>query len=108
MVMDGSLSQVAHAPNRYGSGQTLQRDRPEIVRFDHTLHGSGHPGRDEDLPGGGLAAEPRRQVRDGPDRAVVQAALEANGSYGGVALGDAHAKRQIPAAPTPERGRVGG
>src|SRR5262245_8850937 len=93
MAMDGSLSQPAHAPNRYRSRQTLQRDRPEIVRFDHALHGPGHPGRDEDQPGGGFTAEPCCEVRDGPDRAVIQAALEADGPDGGVALGDAHAER---------------
>src|SRR5262249_38971107 len=112
MAIDGSLSQPAHAPNRYRSRQTLERDRPEIVRFDHALHGSGHPSRDEDLPGSGLATEPCRQVRDGPDRAVIEPALEieapveADGSDGGVALGDARAERQLPAARAPARSQV--
>src|SRR5262245_51124826 len=106
MAMDGSLSQPAHAPNRYRSRQTLQRDRPEIVRFAHALHGARDPGRDEELGGGGFAAEPCGAVRNGPDRAVVQTALEANGPDGGIALGDAHAERQIPAALAPARGQV--
>src|SRR6266566_2413653 len=106
IVIDASLSQPAYAPNRNRSGQPLEGQWPHVLGLDQALDGPRDPGRDQDLSAGGLTTQPCRQVRDGPDRAVVHATLEADGADRGVALGDAYAQRELPAALAPTRGEI--
>ena len=47
-----------------------------------------HPQRDQDLAARGFAAQPRRPLGDVADRAVVDAALEADAADGGKTGGD--------------------
>src|SRR5713226_1823633 len=57
-----------------------------------------HPLGDEDLAGLGLAAEPRGEIGDRADGAVIPPSFEADGADGGVALGDPDAEIQVEAA----------
>src|SRR5207302_1031421 len=108
IVIDASLSQPAYAPNRNRSCQPLEGQRPHVLGLDQALDGPRDPGRDKDLSAGGLTAQPCRQVRDGPDRAVVHATLEADGADRGVALGDADTQCELPAPLAPARGETAG
>src|SRR6266568_5896046 len=101
-------SQASHAPNGYGAREALERQRIQLLRVDHALDSGRHASRDEDLPSLGLSAQPRREVRDRTDRAVVHAAFQADGADGGVALRDADTEREVPAAFSPPRGEAGG
>src|SRR5262245_36362193 len=84
MVIDApSRLHAAHAPGRHRAREPLERERADVVGLDHTLDGRGGPRGDEDLAGARLAAEPRGQVGDRPDRSVVEAPLEADGADGG-------------------------
>ena len=49
----------------------------------------------------GLAAEPRGEVRDTADRAIVPAPFETDRADGGVALRDADADPELEALPAP-------
>src|SRR5437762_3294564 len=86
--------------------QSLQRERAYLLGLDQILHVPRHPQGDEDLAGLGLAAQTRRQVGDRADRAVVPAALEADGADGRVALRDADPEVQlVPALAPPAQER---
>src|SRR5712691_5524118 len=87
--------------------QSLQRERAHLLGLDEILHFPRHPQGDEDLTGLGLAAQTRRQVGDRTDRAVVPAALEADGADGRVALRDADPEVQLvpPLAPPAQERR---
>src|SRR5438105_14332719 len=66
-------------------------------RFDARVHALGY----QNLITGDLAAQARRQISDGPDRAVVPAALEADRADGRKALCDADSQAQLVAALDP-------
>jgi len=69
---------------RRGLEQALEGQRAHLLAFDEIFQGSGDARCDEDLPALGLAAEPRGQVGDRADCAVVPASLEADGADGGI------------------------
>src|SRR5882762_386268 len=89
-----------------GPEQPFERERANLLEVGHVLDAGGDPLGDQDLAAFGLAAEPRGQVRDRPDGAVVPAALEADGADRGVPLGDAQSEGEIVASLPPADGQV--
>ena len=79
------------AGGRHRAVEALERQLADVLDLDVALELRDHPARDQDLAGLGLAAEPRGEVGDRADGAVVEPSLEADGADGGIALGDADA-----------------
>src|SRR5205823_12351775 len=81
-----------------GLRKALEREAPESLDLDGILDAAIHALRDQDLAGLRLAAQARREVGDGADRAVVQAPFEADRADRGVPLGDPDAEVDVIAA----------
>src|SRR5687767_3012223 len=97
--------QASDVPYGHRPRQPLERQGADILGLDQRFRRRRHPAGHEDLARTGLAAQPRRQIRDGADRAVIHASLEADGADRRIALRDADPERQIPAALAPSLGK---
>ena len=89
---------VAAAARGHGPVEAAQVERPHLVEFDRLGDAAGNALRHQDLAAARLAAQARRQVGHGADRAVVEAALEADRAERRVALRDADAEAELVAA----------
>src|SRR5882672_10228051 len=94
-----------HVEGRHRSREAAQRQLAERLGLDEALDRGVEAARDEDLAAARLAAEPRGEVGHGADRAIVPAALEADGAERRVALRDAHAEVQVEAELAPAAGQ---
>src|SRR5439155_1328459 len=93
--------QRTHVVGRDRALESLERQLADRLGVDQVAGGGVDALTDENLPGGRLRAQAEGEIGDGPDGAVVQAALEADGADGRVALGDAEAGMQLVAALAP-------
>src|SRR5213592_3082717 len=82
--------QPAHAEGRNRSLEALEVELADRLGVDQRPGLGVDALADEDLAGGGLGAEAGGEVGHAADGAVVEAALEADGADGRVALRDAH------------------
>ena len=74
---------------------------------DESVYLRKYPLRDEDLPVARSVAEASRKVRDGSDRCIVVASLEANPPQRGVPLRNANPEAEHVAMPSPAECNVG-
>src|SRR5262252_3733929 len=91
----------------HGSAQALEGDVADGLDLDERLHGGGNPLREEDLARLRFRAQARGEVGHGTDGAVVEPSLEADGSEGGVAVGDPDAEVELEARLLPGHGELG-
>src|SRR5215210_2866943 len=99
---DSSLSGggVALAPagdrvGRHRILEALQHEVAEMGRLDLRLDGEEHRLADQHLPGLGLAAKTRSEVRNSPDRRIVEAPVETDPAERRFSLGDADAEAEV-------------
>src|SRR6185369_3834316 len=90
-----------HVVGRDRPAQPLERQLPDGLARGDLVHRRLYLPRDQDLAVLRLGAEPRADVRDGADRAVVVAPFEADAPERGVALGDPDAEAELVAAGAP-------
>src|SRR2546422_8815494 len=84
-----------------GAVEPFQVQRLLGIPFNECFHSSEYALGDQDLIARGFAAQPRSQIGDGPDCAVVPARLESDGADRSIALRDADAEAQLIAALLP-------
>src|SRR6266498_235298 len=102
----GGRSQADHAVGRDGFEQALERQRADFLALDEVLECCRDARGDEYLPALGLAAEPRGQVGDRPDSAVVPTPFEADRADRRVALRDPDAQGEVVTPLAPSRAQV--
>ena len=72
----------------------------------HVLDGGENAVGDQHLPGPGVRAQPRGQIRDAADRGVVEAAFEADPAESREALGDPLPEGEVVAFAAPPNGQL--
>src|SRR5262245_58212090 len=104
-IQPRSLLQAGEVEGRYRLEETLELQLADGFGDDQVLDRSQDPLRYQDLPGTGLAAQPRREVGHRADRPIVPAPLEADGADGRVTLRDPGPEREIEPVLPPLRGQ---
>src|SRR5206468_12008661 len=99
-------SHTNHAEGLDAPEKALETQRAYFYALDQILEGPRDARRHEDLSALRLAAEPRGQVGDRADGAVVPAPLEADGADRRVSLGDPDAQGQVVTPLAPSGGEI--
>src|SRR5262245_42599439 len=84
-------------------GEPLELQLADRLGLDAALHGRPQARPDQDLPGHGERAQPRREVCHRPERAIVVAALESDPAERRVAGLDPHAEGELRSTAAPAR-----
>src|SRR5258708_22140020 len=99
----GTCSERHYVGDGEGTAEALDREWRDVAELGEIADGAGDPRRHEDLAVRRGVAEARGRVDDRADRAVVEAAFEADLPQRRKALRDSDAEADLMAAPTPPR-----
>src|SRR5689334_10735259 len=83
------------------TGKAMQLHFAKVFRVEGAVHLRKYALRQHDLPTPGVLAKATREIRHGPDRGVIDPALEADGADGRKALVDADCQPEIDTALLP-------
>ena len=90
----------------YRPAESLGLHVADLFGDGHVLDGGENAVGDQHLPGPGVRAQPRGEIRDAADGGVVEAAFEADPAERRVTLGDPLPESEVVAPPTPPDGQL--